>query len=232
MEDSRRDAIIDDLLKLRPEGLPTEKVEYEEYTEFCYQAYKDKTRYRCTHPNWGYDIDTLFSLGLRTRNELEEYVAKRFYEVEHSSRLKKGKKSGHSRKVNRLWSRIDSAVTQVQDEGRPGIYTLTKRWGSAVLASVWATDHDEARTMGEMFYCHVLNEEDGLRTRFVRIGSPEEVIPVNVEAVTSLREDIDSCQSRIKRLQNQIDQAKARIGAIQMMQSHILGSCASRAEEG
>jgi len=231
MEDSRRDSIVDDLLTLRPKGLPTEKVEYEEYSEFCYTACKHKSRVRCLHDHWGYDVDTLFSLGFRSRSDTEEYVLKRFYDTNNKYNLKKGQKSGVSRKINRLWSRIEAGVELVQAEGRPGIYRISKRWSGTSLATVWAHDHDEAKQMAAMFYGHVLPEGDEIRTHFTRIGTPEDVIPVNVEAIASLRGTIDHNKGRIKRWQKEIADHESRIEAIQMMQSHLLTVSASRAEE-
>jgi hypothetical protein len=230
MEDNRRDEIIDDLLTRRPKGLPTEKVEYEEYSEFCWKACKDKARVRCLHDHWGYDVDTLFNLGFRTQSELSDYIVKRFYGKDSKYNLKKGEKSGASRKINRIWSRIDDAVEQVQAEGRPGIYRISRRWNGNSLATVWAHDHDEAKQMATMFYGHVLPDGDEIRTHFTQIGTHEDVIPVNVEAIASLRHTIEHNRSRIERWRKEIEEHEARIEAIQMMQSHLLANHASRVE--
>jgi hypothetical protein len=230
MEDSQRDAIVDDLLTLRPKGLEGVVVVYEDESYFCHSAYKYKNRVKCNHAWWGYDPDTLFSLGFRSKGGVEEYIAKRFFD-KHHYQLKRGEKSSSSRRVNRLWSRIEEGVSQVLTEGRPGIYTITKRWGSSAYATVWAESHDQAQDMGKMFYNHVLPEGESLRTNFVRIGDQEEVIPVNVQAVKDLESEIESSERRIKRYQDDIDDARARIAAIQMMQSHMLAAAASRAEQ-
>ena len=211
MEETKRDEIIDDLLTLRPKGLPAENAEYEEYTEWCYQARKDKKRVRCNHPHWGYDPDTLFGLGFKRQGQVETYLSNRFFGKETYS-LKKGQKSGVTRKTNRIWTRI------------------TKRWSSDALATVWAEGHDEANTMGKMFYGHVIPDGAELRTNFVRIGPAAEVIPVNIDAVAKLRDSIESSKNRIERLIKQMGEEEARIEAIQMMQSHLLTATESRAE--
>tara|TARA_R110001583_G_scaffold12612_1_gene55781 strand:- start:4010 stop:4705 length:696 start_codon:yes stop_codon:yes gene_type:complete len=229
MEETKRDEIIDDLLTLRPKGLPAENAEYEEYTEWCYQARKDKKRVRCNHPHWGYDPDTLFGLGFKRQGQVETYLSNRFFGKETYS-LKKGQKSGVTRKTNRIWTRISDAVSKVETEGRPGIYTITKRWSSDALATVWAEGHDEANTMGKMFYGHVIPDGAELRTNFVRIGPAAEVIPVNIDAVAKLRDSIESSKNRIERLIKQMGEEEARIEAIQMMQSHLLTATESRAE--
>ena len=230
MEDNRTDEIIDDLLKLRPVGLATEIIEYEDYTEFCYKAYKDKKRTRCNHPHWGYDPDTLFSLGFHRQSDVEDYVCRRFYDVAHKHMLKRGQKSGLSRKTNRIWSRISAAISEVQTEGREGIYTVCRRWSSDIYATVWASNHDDAMLMAKMFYGHVLPEGNEFKTIFKRLGTSDEVIPVNVSAVKALRESIEVTLKRIERYQTQIVDETARIEAIQMMQNHILSSAESRAE--
>ena len=230
MDQEQKDAIIDDILALRPKGEEGENPSYAEEEYYCYDACKYKKRTNCDHANWGYTPDTLFSLGLRTQSCVEEYVAKRFFDTSHY-RLRKGAKASCSRKVNRIWGRIHQGVEQVKAEGRPGIYTITKRWSSMPLATVWAETHEEALSMGKMFYGHVLPDDETLRSNFVRIGEQSEVIPVNLKAIKDLENEIESSEKRIKRLQEEIESNHSRIMAIQMMQSHMITTIDSRAEE-
>lgn len=230
MDQKLKDAIIDDLLTLRPKGEEGENPTYVEEEYYCHDAYKYKKRIECEHANWGYTPDTLFSLGLKSQSCVQEYVAKRFFDTFYY-KLRKGQKASCSRKVNRLWTRISPAVEVVQAEGRPGIYTISKRWSGLPLATVWAETHDEALSLGKMFYGHVLPEGEGIRTNFVRIGEQADVIPVNIKAIKDLQAEIESSEARVKRLQEQIDASHARIEAIQIMQSHMLTAAESRAEE-
>ena len=230
MDQKQKDAIIDDILTLRPKGEGGEDPTYTEEEYYCHNAYKYKKRIECNHPNWGYTPDTLFSLDLRSQSCVQEYVAKRFFDTSHY-RLRKGQKASCSRKVNRIWGRIHQGVEQVKAEGRPGIYTITKRWSSMPLATVWAETHEEALSMGKMFYGHVLPDDETLRSNFVRIGEQSEVIPVNLKAIKDLENEIESSEKRIKRLQEEIESNHSRIMAIQMMQSHMITAIDSRAEE-
>ena len=231
MDQKQKDAIIDDILTLRPKGEEGENPTYVEEEYYCYDASKYKKRTNCEHANWGYKPDTLFALGLRTHSDVQEYVARRFFDTFHYNLRKKGQKASCSRKVNRIWTRISTGVEQVKSEGRPGIYTINKRWSSIPLATVWAETHDQALAMGKMFYGHVLPDDGELRSNFVRLGEQEEVIPVNVKAIQDLEREIKSNKDRIKRLQDEIDTSHDRIMAIQMMQSHMLSAIDSHVEQ-
>ena len=227
MNDARKEEIIDDLLTARPKGEEGESPTYSDKQWFCHSAYKYKNKVECDHPGWGYTDDTLFALGFTHRSGVENWLCKHLYGC-HPYNLSKGKKAALSRRVNRLWNRIEDAVGRVQTEGRPGIYTISKRWAHNDYGTVWARDHDEAMDLGKMFYGYLFEEDDRIVTTFKRIGDPTEIIPVNMKTIENLKSSIEDSKNRIQKLQKTIEEEGKRIQAIQLMQTHLIATGSDR----
>tara|TARA_R110002074_G_scaffold331948_3_gene502345 strand:+ start:1037 stop:1732 length:696 start_codon:yes stop_codon:yes gene_type:complete len=231
MEDKRKDEIVEDLLTTRPKGEEGQNPVYRDEEWFCDTAYKYKKKVECSHPGWGYIDDTLFALGIADEFEAARYLAMKFYGA-HQYSLSKGKKTANSRRANRLWKRIGPGVDRVQTEGREGIYSLSKRYSSYTFGTVWAKNHEEALELGKMFYAYVIPDNERIQTKFLRLGDPTEVIPVNMAAIERLKNNIQEAKQRIEKLNNEIEEGGNQIQAIQLMQTHLVASASSHVDNG
>lgn len=228
MKDERRDAIIKDLLLRRPKGDVGIEPTFEEYEEWCYDARKDKKYIRCEHPGWGYSDDTLFLLGFRSSSQVTHYVLQKFYGVTSEWDLTAGQKAGCTRKSRRIWSRIQDGVRRVAREGRPGIYKICAGYYSTSIGTVYATDHEDAKKLGEMFYGYLLADDDnGIRTEFIKMGGIEEIQSANQRAIEGIEKEVSRAEERIKEFQAEVARKRMQIDAIQMLQMHTLSQMAN-----
>lgn len=228
MKDERRDAIIKDLLIRRPKGDEGIDPEYIEYEEWCYDAHKDKKYIKCKHPGWGYSDDTLFLLGFRSSAEVTQYVLRKFYDTTSEWDLTAGQKAGCTRKVRRIWDRIQEGVRRVAREGRPGIYKICAGYYSTSIGTVYATDHDDAKKLAEMFYGYLLTGEDqGLRTEFIKMGGIEEIQGANQKAIEGIEKEVSRAEARLREIKDEVARKRMQIDAIQMLQMHTLSQMAN-----
>lgn len=132
MKASRRDAVIDDLLKRRPDGDTGENPQYEEESYYCYDAHKNKKNITCNHRGWGYSDETIWDMGFRCEGDVSEYIFNRFYKDDATLTkwyLTQGKRAGVTRKTNRVWSRITSSLSRTRSRGSiPGLYSVNIGW--------------------------------------------------------------------------------------------------------
>ena len=227
MNSNRIDAICDDLLTRKPKGDEGIEPVFEEYEEYCYDAHKEKKYIRCHHDGWGYSAETLFQLGFASQGEVERYVCHRYYDVKASYELSSGQKAGVTRKTRRIWSRIESEIRRVKNEGRTGVYRINQGYYSNVLGTVFAKDHEDARQVADMFYGYLVADDAELRTEFIKMGGIEEIQSANQEAVQSIQEQVERTEKRIKEQQEDIARKQMQIDAIQMLQMHTLSQMAN-----
>jgi len=223
MEEKRRDAIIDDIMTLRPKGDEGENPVFENESYFCYEAYKDKIRVLCSHPHWGYAPETLFSMNIHDEGSARRYVLLRWYEGKTAHELRAGQKAGVTRKVNRLWGRLSPAITKIRKEGRPGVYNIGQGYYGELLGTVYAQDHDDAKKLGTLFYGYLSSEEGDLRTTFVQLGGLDIIQATNEKAIRRIESDITDARKKVKKTQNAISRYEMQIEAIRMLQMHTLG---------
>lgn len=222
MNADRLDAICDDLLTRKPKGDEGIEPIYEEYEQWCYSASKDKKYIRCEHKGWGYTAETLFQTGFASSGEVEKYVCQRYYDVPHTGELSSGQKAGVTRKTRRIWGRIESEIRKVKNEGRCGVYRINQGYYSNVLGTVYASDHDDAKQLANMFYGYLMDDSVELRTEFIKMGGIEEIQGANQKAVEEIEELVKRTETRIKEQQEDIVRKRMQIDAIQMLQMHTL----------
>ena len=223
MNKERRDAICKDLLLRRPKGDEGVEPTFEEYEEWCYDAHKDKKYIRCDHEGWGYTPETLFQLGFTSSGDVGGWGIRTFYGVTSEWDLSSGQKAGCTRKTRRIWERIQPSVQRIQNEGRPGVYRISNGYYSKAIGTVYATDHDDAMKLAQMFYGYLLTDDDGrVKTHFVKMGGIEEIQSTNQKVINEIQNEVERAESRIKDFEAEIAKKRMQVDAIQMLQMHTL----------
>ena len=204
MDSTPRDIIVDDLLRNRPKGPAGVKLTYEVNSYYCYDTYKDRKDVTCSHESYGYDEGVLFDLGFKEREQVATYISERFFEGKSPYSLG-SRKVTHTRRTNRLWDRISSAVSSVSRAGGHGIYKLSVGYyGDNLLGHIHADSNEDALTLGNVFFGYVVKDSERIRAQYVNRGSVHELAQLNSEITKRL-------QAQVKRQEKEIANAKASI---------------------
>ena len=129
MNQQTKDQLINDLIRNRPKGPGTKKIEYTISSEYSYSAGRYKNVATPMVANFGYEDEQFFDLGFRSKSDVEEYIRKRDFEGKSDWNLG-GKKATLTRRVNRLWARIEDGVQSVLRKGGTGIYKVKESYYS------------------------------------------------------------------------------------------------------
>ena len=183
MTPNRRDAIIDDLLKKLPKK-GSKKITYESKQKYCY----DRRRYihyeQPSCPYYGYDPKELFSLDIKSKAGAVNYMRERFFPGKASWDIGR-KKSTITRRANRLWSRIEKAISDVKDTGGHGVYKVIDRntYNRVPFGHVYGANKAEARATAQMSYGYFARSgnSDSIDVEFLKLGSIEELSVLNAK---------------------------------------------------
>ncbi len=158
----RINAIVDDLLRKEPRGGGDRAgIEFNVSNNYCnrYNHYRDIQT--CNKEYWGYTELEIARLGMHNRGAVESYVIDRFYPGEGSHySLSAGKKAGASRKINRLWDRIEGIRRAVQRGSLPGVYEISAgdSYYAPTVGYVIADNGEHASQLGTtLFGCFAPN---------------------------------------------------------------------------
>lgn len=133
--DTRIDAICDDLLRKRPRGGgDADGLEFHNEEVWCDRYNEYRNLLQSNKQYWGYTPEEVQRLGFEGITDVERYIGKRFFNGEDSYYLTPGKKSSKSRKVNRIWDRIQAISNLQRAGGMPGVYSISA--GSAYYAPI------------------------------------------------------------------------------------------------
>ena len=202
-----RDAIVKDLLRARPRGPIGRRVTYTTSTEYDYDKHRDVTTPTSSDPQWGYTDEEIFSLELRSQDEVQKYVLDTWFEGKSAYQLGR-KKATVTRRVNKLWrQRIEDIVRRISRKGGTGIYNIRRGYysGEGEFGHIYAANKEEAQRFAEMFFGYLISDGSKPRIEFVRFGSPKEVIVMNARTVQAAAENIKECQTQIAALQKKIE---------------------------
>ncbi len=121
-----KDAIIEDLLRARPRGPVGRRVTYTVNEEYDYNKSKYVKTPVPSDDQWGYSDQEIYSLNLRSKEDVERYILGRWFEGKSSWNLGR-QKATLTRRVNKLWNdRIEDIVNRVHRNGGDGIYSVRK----------------------------------------------------------------------------------------------------------
>ena len=152
MTPENRDKIIDDLLKKYPRGPHGITVTYEPKERYCYTRRRYVKSYTSTPADCGYDEETLFDLNLHNIDMVKEYIRKRWFSGQTQWEI--GRKIATiTRRTNRVWHRLKSAVQAVQERGSRGIYNIHQRYAHPTsMGYIFACNINEALTLVKTFF--------------------------------------------------------------------------------
>jgi len=154
-EEARRIAIVKDLLKKEPKGGDDRHgMQFETVHEYCgrYNHYRDLQR--CNRTWWGYSLHQMHRLGFFSKTAVEAFILTHYYNGQSEYELTRGEKGGFSRKVNRIWDRIENISRTRRNGQLPGVYQIAcgGYYDTAVLGFVIATDKDHAVQLGTTLF--------------------------------------------------------------------------------
>ena len=152
----RINAIVDDLLRKEPRGGGDRAgIEFFVENDYCSRYNHWRDFFRCNKLYWGYTEMEIARLGFRSHSDVEQHVMTRFY-PDHSSHwhLPSGKKAGASRKINRIWDRIENVSRAVRNGRLPGVYEISagNNYYAPTVGYVIADNGDHASQLGTTLF--------------------------------------------------------------------------------
>ena len=205
-----RDEIINDLIRNRPKGPSGVKLSYTVTNEYCYDTGRYKNFAVPSLAQFGYQDGVLFDLGFKSRADVDFYLRKRDFDSKSDWNLG-GKKATLTRRVNRLWSRIEDSVTRVRREGGKGIYRVSQSmYSHSAFGHLYAETKEEASITAKIYFGYLTDNPDRMRVEFVRRGSVAEMKSLNEAMIESIDRDIERNESELNSLLKRIENLKAR----------------------
>ena len=220
-----RDAIIEDLLRARPRGPVGRRVTYTVNEEYDY----NKSKYVMTpvpsDEQWGYSDEEIYSLDLRSKDEVEKYVRDRWFEGKGSWSLGR-QKATVTRRVNKLWDdRIEDIVSRVNRKGGAGIYSVRKGYyrNDGEFGHIYASTKEEAQRFAEMFFGYLMSEGKP-RIDFVRFGTPKEVVVLNAQTIQRASANLKKYQEKIEEMKKAISQQEMWLDTLSTVEQQQLAA--------
>jgi len=218
----RRDKIVADLLRKRPNGPRRVTLVYDEIQKYDYDRDYYRTVQVPNDPSYGYGEDTLFQLGLHSHQQVTRYVLDRYFGGASTPESLGARKSTVTRRSNRIWERLKDPVSVVQREGGSGIYGIKRSsYTTDVLAYVHALNKEEAQTLADMF----IPNADGrpyLAVQFVEFGGSDKLRAHNDKIRAKTEKQVAQHKHTIDALQKKIDRAKSFAATLEILENHQL----------
>ena len=227
MNETRREAIIRDLLVKKPKGPADNRATYsangEEWSS-AFGRHRYITRWECDQEVFGYSDEDIFDLRLHSRNATDSYIRKILYQDRDHRLLTSGEKGGCSRRTGRIWSRISNAVRRVRNAGGEGIYRVGRRYGDSI-GHIFAGSKAEAESSANMFYGYLLGDDSAtLSIEYIRRGSVTEMISLNRALVSQIKDRVKSDQDTLKYYTDRIELNEARLSALALVEEQQLAA--------
>ena len=220
MKDKRRDQIIDDLLLKRPTA---NGCTYEDERYYDFDRGEYRTRAVSSHKTFGYGDEVLFQLGLHSYRSVETYVRQMFYGGKIEAQLTRGQRGGVTRKANRIWDRIGSAVSRIQTHGTESsaLYEVKAgRWGD-IVGHVYADDVESARVLASVTFGYLVSGPADIYVRVAQITDDVSVLnDWNEKATEVIREEIKRNEKLISKKIKRCELLRARLNALSIIRSH------------
>ena len=202
---------FDDLLLRKPKGQKGVKPEYNIVEYYCYDAHKNKKRVECDHPGWGYPDETLWDLGFRCESDIREYVFANFYRddsTNHEYYLTSGQRAGVTRKTNRLYGRINSALRRVRGSGNiPGLYQVSVGYGKRFY--FFGDSSVEIKSLASMMLSPIY-PDDHFDVTFIDRAVPGDILDKNVPSFEKMDREVKSKRERAAALVKEAEQMESQ----------------------
>lgn len=215
----QRADVIQDLLKNRPAGPPSNPVTYRKVEEWCTDKERCVSKDVPDQLHYGYDKRVLFNLGIRSLEDVRKVLRKHNFDGKY---IIGGKKRTYTRQCNRLWARLEPAIKLVIKEGGKGVYRVVhKSVRSAYtlretsVGFVYAVDYSEATKISRLMFGYIVKDPENLEVVFTRYGTSQTLLAYNTRAV----EKIDSRLSEIK---NSIKYMREKVLKLESMKQAVV----------
>ena len=220
------DKIIDDLLKKKPSGpAGCGTIQYHSRSEYDYNSRRHVVSMVPSIENFGYSYEALFMLGLHTRDSVDEYVRKRWFENKGNWALGR-QRSTVTRRRNRLWGRIQPAVQKLKDGGGKGIYKVRGRLpkvGYNTGGYIFANNLEEAQALIMTFFPQLDGDaSDRWRLTFMELGDVSKLSVYNNQLVKKCNEKVKSLTNEIEDIKNKIVAFENHVSMLQVLCGHQL----------
>jgi len=163
----------------------------------------------------------IFGLGFHTKLQLEKYLLSEFYDVTSYDDLGRFKSSFTKRKSH-VWKVVKDAAKRIRaGDNHFGIYALSRRFYSDVLAYITASSVEEATLLGNIVLGYLIPKNSELEATFYEFGSENsirknELLLDNISikltrretTLDSLKKEQENLANHKKTLQIIIDQLK------------------------
>jgi len=214
---SERDAIIDDLLLKRPVGPKGVNLTFTTTEEYCYDTGRYRNIQRCDTPHYGYDVETLFDLGLHDSSSVSKYVRDRWFAGKSSWEIGR-RKSTITRRANRIWERIGQGVRHMKREGGRGIYAVRPAYGGDTIAYIFGSNPQEAISVAATF----IPPTDGrsYRADFKELGGVEKLRSYNEKLQKYLQNEVKRCEEQLKTYEKKMSDCTNRMTMLNVLAGH------------
>tara|TARA_Y100000992_G_scaffold298044_1_gene262574 strand:- start:134 stop:862 length:729 start_codon:yes stop_codon:yes gene_type:complete len=224
----QRADVIQDLLKNRPSGPPSNQVSYRKVEQWCPDKCKNVTKDIPDKLYYGYDKRLLFNLGIRSLDDVRKVLRKHNFDGKY---VVGSKKRTYTRQCNRLWSRLEPAIKLVIKDGGKGVYrVIHKSVRSAYtlretsIGFVYAVDYSEATKIARLMFGYIVKDPENLEVVFTRYGSSQTLLAYNTRAV----EKIDS---RLREMKNSIKYMKEKALKLESMKQAVVNVTVSMCDD-
>ena len=220
MDTKTQNAIIDDLLKKHPEGPAGCTLTFTKREEYDYDRHKYRTHYTPSDPAYGYGAATLFSIGFRNEADVSQYIRDRFFDGKGEYELGR-RRSTVTRRTNRIWERIRTAVTELQKEGGKGIYQINESsYNTRTVAYLHALNPEEAGTLAELFLRHPRGEGYKFGIKFIEFGDAIRLHEYNAKIREAAQVKVVSMERQIASATKSIEDVTSLMATLDTLEGH------------
>lgn len=148
-------AIIKDLLQKRPHGGRDRMgMDIRVQEDWCPRYNKHRMLQSCNKSYWGYTEHQVHRLDMTSESAVQSFILEQFYEGRSEYDLSRGERGGLSRKVNRIWDRIQLISNRARHGHLPGVYEIKcgGYYDAAILGYVLASESDHAVQLGTTLF--------------------------------------------------------------------------------
>lgn len=209
MNEEIKKEIVLDLINLTPRGP----------SKTCPNTKEYKT--------YGYESKVLFALELHTKYAVELYISKLFRGTAYlaSKPLKGSVASVQTRRINRVWSRLEPVVKDMWSNGGRGIYSVSfgKYYGADKIGHIFAVSPEEAKTVAEMCFGYLLKklEADKIFVRYVSSRGADYITNLNSSLETALKHQKNTILRTLASADLEIEKINLKIEAMKIAEGSM-----------
>ena len=178
------------------------------------------------HPKRVYSDVELFCLEFFSKQEVESYLSKRFYDSFGKYALSPRHSAVVTRRANRIWERIRKAVAKIQKEAGWGIYRVHERWswGSPEMGYIFAHSKEEAEQLVTTFFAFMVNDPAALEYTYMYISGPSRLDELIDGTRKRYRRMLTDATKDLETAEKRVDTASSRLAYLESFNSKMFSS--------